>query len=481
MSLHRYCGLSQTRDLLIWQPASLSYSAPVRSIATFFEGCKLSSTKVFSAPKFFMDLSGVTNEVLRLLLAQNQLAISGTREQMIERLGTINVDAPTSRTRSSDSADPAAKRPRTNTDSSPVAPNLPGDVEQPNEEGDLPSARNDEQDPPQAERLQRRDTELTTCEAQDGVRDRGVPPNPVSNPAALATLIATIVDEKLKNFASTIPSPVPQQPAHSVPQPPARQQLSDPAFVASLLSQSGSSNYGPSQSRMQPASSSIAAHVPQKTRQLILRGEFVEFDSLLPENSCLNESELPGVSISFEGKQVNIPTPARKKKTHIDSIDRWLSAFAVFCTIFLTSFPHRAVEMFAYQEIIRSAYRKFAGFAWLSYDIDFRRKAAAHHSLNWGERDIQLYLLKFTGQAKSSCTICGSGDHFSHGCSLSALRPNPTQRGTCNNYNRGAKCSQDPCSFSHRCRVCNGEHPAYRHDDTPSKTRGQGDKKLSNR
>ena len=232
-----------------------------------------------------MDLSGVTNEVLRLLLAQNQLAISGTREQMIERLGTINVDAPTSRTRSSDSADPAAKRPRTNTDSSPVAPNLPGDVEQPNEEGDLPSARNDEQDPPQAERLQRRDTELTTCEAQDGVRDRGVPPNPVSNPAALATLIATIVDEKLKNFASTNPSPVPQQPAHSVPQPPARQQLSDPAFVASLLSQSGSSNYGPSQSRMQPASSSIAAHVPQKTRQLILRGEFVEFDSLLPENS----------------------------------------------------------------------------------------------------------------------------------------------------------------------------------------------------
>ena len=425
-----------------------------------------------------MDFSGVTNEVLRLLLAQNQLPIAGTREQMIERLGTISVDTPPSRTRSADSADPAAKRPRASNDPPPVAPNLPDQVEQPNQDGALTNERNDRRDPPQAGPSEGRDIGETSCEAQDGVHERGVPPSPVHNPAALADLIATIVDEKLKNFGPANPSPVPQQPLQSASQPPARHQLSDPVFVASLLTQSGSSNYSPSRSHVQ---SSIAAHVPQKTQQAILRGEFVEFDSLLPENSCLNESELPGVSISFEGKQVNIPTPARKKKTHIDSIDRWLSAFAVFCTVLLTSFPHRAVEMFAYQEIIRSAYRKFAGFAWLSYDIDFRRKAASNHSLNWGERDIQLYLLKFTGQAKSSCTICGSGDHFSHGCSLSALRPNSTQRGTCNNYNRGAKCSQEPCPFSHRCRLCNGEHPAYRHDDTPSKTRGQGDKKHSNR
>lgn len=47
--------------------------------------------------------------------------------------------------------------------------------------------------------------------------------------------------------------------------------------------------------------------------------------------------------------------------------------------------------MFAYQEIIVSALRKFAGFAWPSYDIDFHQKAAGNLSLNWGERDTQLY------------------------------------------------------------------------------------------
>ena len=72
--------------------------------------------------------------------------------------------------------------------------------------------------------------------------------------------------------------------------------------------------------------------------------------------------------------------------------------------------------MFTYQEIIRSAQWKFAGFAWLSYDIDFRRKAAGNLSFHWGERDTQLYLMKFTGQAKSCCSICGSGDHYSYGC-----------------------------------------------------------------
>ena len=183
---------------------------------------------------------------------------------------------------------------------------------------------------------------------------------------------------------------------------------------------------------------SLASHVPSKTRQAILRGEYVEFDSLLPENLWL-DGDHRGVSISFDEKQLNIPSHARKKKTHIDSIDKWLSAFAIYCTILLVNFPQRAVEMLSYQEIIRSAQRKFTGFAWLSYDIDFRRKAASNLALNWGARDIQLYLMKLTGQAKSSCTICGSGNHFAYGCSLSDLRPNSAQRGTCNNFNHGFK------------------------------------------
>ena len=136
--------------------------------------------------------------------------------------------------------------------------------------------------------------------------------------------------------------------------------------MASLLSQPPTSASPERPLPCSTPSSSLADHVSTKTKQAILRGEYVEFDLLLPENSSLlTDNELTGLSISVGGKQADLPN-SRKKKAHVDSFDKWLCAFAVYCTILLTSFPRRAVEMFTYQEIIRSAQRKFAGFAWLS-------------------------------------------------------------------------------------------------------------------
>ena len=105
------------------------------------------------------------------------------------------------------------------------------------------------------------------------------------------------------------------------------------------LTQPTSGNFSmPPSSR---STSPITAHVPHKTRKAILSSEFVVFDSLLPENSSLVDHDLPGISIQFEGKHVNIPTPSRKKKMHVNMIDWWLSMFTVFCTVLLTSFPPR--------------------------------------------------------------------------------------------------------------------------------------------
>ena len=424
-----------------------------------------------------MESEGLSNEVLRLLLAQNNLATTGNREQLMERIATISPEALAASQRDPD--EPLSKRTRANRETTAVIHNPPIAIVEDNNNTDQTGQHETSED----------NTHVRPEDTQDGGQARGVPPdqqNLVPNPAALAALISTILDEKLKNFQPLQPihlqQSVPLQQQQAQSRPTQSRDLTDPNFVARLLNQP-SSTFQPAHDlhlpQLQP---SLASHVSQKTRQAILKGEYVEFDTLLPENSSIHNTDLPGVSISFEGKQLDIPSPTRKKKTYVDSIDKWLSAFEVFSTILLSSFPRRAVEMFAYQEIIRSAQRKFSGFAWLSYDIDFRRKAATNPNLSWGERDIQLFLMKFTGQAKSSCAICGSGDHFAHGCSLSALRPNShTQRGTCNNFNRGAKCSQDPCPFSHQCKLCYADHPSYRHDEFVGKTRGQGDKKPSHR
>ena len=70
-------------------------------------------------------------------------------------------------------------------------------------------------------------------------------------------------------------------------------------------------------------------------------------------------------------------------------------------------------------QIIRAASVKFQGLAWYAYDIEFRKRAAKIPGVNWGQRDMQLYLDKFTGLAQVSCFTCGSADHLAEDCPLS--------------------------------------------------------------
>lgn len=54
------------------------------------------------------------------------------------------------------------------------------------------------------------------------------------------------------------------------------------------------------QSVSAPATFLHRCSIPQKTKQSITGSEFVEFDSLLLQNSYFNVSDLPRLSISFE-------------------------------------------------------------------------------------------------------------------------------------------------------------------------------------
>lgn len=153
----------------------------------------------------------------------------------------------------------------------------------------------------------------------------GVPPNanPNFNPAAPKTLISHIPDQKLQSVSAPSQGvsalPPSQSPSPSMAH---QQQLMNPSFAASLLLPL----LGMSSSQVQQPSS-LTAYIPQKTKQSITCSEFVEFDSLLPEfNSCLNKSHLQAelsTGISRANKSLFLHPLARK--THIDSINRWLS------------------------------------------------------------------------------------------------------------------------------------------------------------
>ena len=140
-----------------------------------------------------MELSGLSNEVLRLLLAQNNLLITGSRERLIERFGLIPPSNPSAtRTRNADASASAAKRPRTNRQE-PGSSDVQDEPRDPTPEdelsGDTPTKLNDN----------------NPEEVQDGGRNEAPPANSSFDPANLATLIGNIVGHKtFMNFNSVL-------------------------------------------------------------------------------------------------------------------------------------------------------------------------------------------------------------------------------------------------------------------------------------
>ena len=214
-------------------------------------------------------------------------------------------------------------------------------------------------------------------------------------------------------------------------------------------------------------SPSFPPHLPTKTLSSIRNGEYIDFNSLLPDNIDGHDEHL---KISFDalGSGFSIPVSmSQHKRQRIDSIERWLNAFNIFARVVVHFFPYKASELFVYQQAIRDAHRKFSGMAWYAYDIAFRKKAANDVSVSWAHRDPQLYLEKFTGLAKTACHVCGSADHFVNACPIAPTRS--TQRPAddrCRNYNRKVPCVTTPCPFKHRCNRpgCAGHHSALDHD-----------------
>ena len=121
-----------------------------------------------------MEVSGLTNEVLHLLLVQNDLPIMGLHEQLIERLGSISPsNSSATCTRNADASASAAER---------LHPNC--------QEPSGSDIHEEPRDPTPEDKLPADITAKQNCNNQDDVQDGGhneaPPANPALNPAHLA-------------------------------------------------------------------------------------------------------------------------------------------------------------------------------------------------------------------------------------------------------------------------------------------------------
>ena len=173
---------------------------------------------------------------------------------------------------------------------------------------------------------------------------------------------------------------------------------------------------------------------------------------------------------------------ARKtpKRGPVTDILLWVECFSIMAGILTTRYPDRAQDLFAYQKTIVHASRSFSGDHWVTYDLCYRRQAAATKSLQWSNIDFSLYNETFTGRARAlpRCRYCLSEHHRSAECSYAPEVPafgrdlpslprtmpkSPSSRPQiCLLYNsrNGNQCRFRPCRYMHICSICQEAHPA---------------------
>ncbi len=135
--------------------------------------------------------------------------------------------------------------------------------------------------------------------------------------------------------------------------------------------------------------------VPGKLRQRIVRGEYIDFDCLLPENMFPSRFGVPSgpaftlkLSADYaqgsDGVVVAHQRPASKRS--VMDLSSWLEAWNIYVAILVNQFPQRAASLLAYQRIISQASIHAAPQAWFRYDSRFRALAAEARTTPWDQK-----------------------------------------------------------------------------------------------
>ena len=119
--------------------------------------------------------------------------------------------------------------------------------------------------------------------------------------------------------------------------------------------------------------SPLGYHLTAAMKEKIVRGEFVDLLSLLPS---AKES-------LFKDKKDERGDEDRRRLSR--SFSNWLQAFLIYSSIICEKCPEKSVGLLQHVDMV----------AWFVYDESFRQKLAVHPNLEWGSKDIGLWLNLF--------------------------------------------------------------------------------------
>ena len=154
--------------------------------------------------------------------------------------------------------------------------------------------------------------------------------------------------------------------------------------TTSDTTQQHSATAGFSTSLAAPASASASSApppvqqppIPDKVKQRILRGEYIDFDTLLPESlypARYGASSTPAFTLRLSNDtsagdgDVVIAQQKPVAKRSVCDLAAWTEAWNLYVQVLVAAFPDRAPVLLAYQAIICGASSRFPPRLWLRY------------------------------------------------------------------------------------------------------------------
>jgi len=332
----------------------------------------------------------------------------------------------------------------------------------------------------------------------NSVMSTGLVQQQSSNPAS-PSAVADLVRQEVTSVLSSLFSPAAngQRGVSSVPDGHIFPLSSGPNFP--LSSQPGAAATG-SVNHNLPA-------IPAAVLEKIRRGEFVNFDLLLPNNVPSEVRNTFTMSLDTsdisQGPKIVVRNGAQSNKIKVIDLHSWFLAWCLFFQAYIIFRGHLSCQMAKYQIFIAQLATNYRFESWYGYDQAFRMFIANNPQAQWDCCNEDIYNVHIRGApGRLFCYNCKGKDHFSSACPdpnrassfsprSSALRPsfpapgsgamqrqagsfppssapflNPqiaqsAARSTefCHSFNY-RHCNFSRCQRIHRCLKCNLPHPA---------------------
>lgn len=182
------------------------------------------------------------------------------------------------------------------------------------------------------------------------------------------------------------------------------------------------------------------AHLTTKLRSRILDGRYIDIFSLAPPQECQDSQDR---GLAATKKRVVLPKVER-------TFERWLDSFQVFAGVVAAAYPRRSMHLWVYLSIVRSAFTMAGASAAISYDENFRRRAAKIPTARWDRKDLDVW----------TTYVAPRIDNKIPESQKTRIVPAKTGRKFfCWDFNKGT-CQRQFCRYSHSCEKCSGNHPA---------------------